>query len=182
MRRFPFATLISAQGTQPIVTHVPLTLDRSRGRLGVLFGHMDCSNPHAQLLDGQPILAIFHGPNAYMSPNIYETNQLPTWNSISVHVRGSVRRLADQHHTIQGLIGICEYADPGPTAYRLSPDDPRISALINFIVGFEIIIDQLIGRFKVSQDRQERDRQLAKEALIRRTEAGERDLVEFVCR
>ncbi|HEY0406608.1 MAG TPA: SidA/IucD/PvdA family monooxygenase [Pyrinomonadaceae bacterium] len=181
IERFPFATLVSAQESQSFVTHVPLTLDRSRGVKGVLFGHMDRYNPHVELLDGRPLLAIFHGPNAYISPHIYETNQLPTWNSITVHARGIVRRMESQRDLVRGLRGICEHVDRQPGAYRLAADDPRIGKLIDFIVGFEIEIESLEGKFKLSQDRGPRDRQLAREALIQRTEQGERAFVETFC-
>jgi L-ornithine N5-oxygenase len=180
LERCPFATVISGEGDKPLVTHVPLTLDRSRGRLGILFGHMDRQNPHIKLLDNRPILAIFHGPNAYISPHEYRTDQLPTWNSISVHVRGTVRLLRSRNDLVRGLLGICEYADRKPGAYRLSPDDSRIPTLIDFIVGFEIEIEELIGRFKLSQDRNSEDQLRAMEALIRRSEEGERSLVTAI--
>ena len=180
VERFPFATVVSADADQAFVTHVPLTLDRTRGSKGVLFGHLDKFNPQVALLDDRPILAIFHGPNAYISPHDYETDQLPTWNSITVHALGRVRRLRNQKDVVRGLLGISEYADHRPSAFRLSEDDPRIARLIEFIVGFEIEIEQLIGRFKLSQDRNPRDQELAKQVLIRRTEEGERVLIETV--
>jgi len=183
IERFPFSTVISVQEDQPFVSHIPLILDRTRGHRGVLFGHVDKYNPHVNLLEGRrAVLAIFHGPNTYITPHIYETNQLPTWNSIVVQVRGRVCRMNNKDDLIRGLVGICEYADREPGAYRLSPQDPRIDTLIDFIVGFEIEIEDIIGRFKLSQDRQPVDREKAKEELIRRTLQGERELIEAVCR
>lgn len=181
IERFKFATLISTPGADnPIVTHVPLILDRSRGAKGVLFGHMDRANPHVDLLEGGKILAIFHGPNTYISPQVYETDQLPTWNSISVHVWGKTRILSDRQALVRGLASICEQSDGRPDAYRLNVEDPRIERLIDFIVGFELEIDELIGRFKLSQDRTESDRLRAAMELARNTEAGERTLIERV--
>lgn len=180
MERFRFATLISVSDGEPVVTHVPMTLDRSRGAHGVLFGHMDRANPHVELLDGRPVRALFHGPNAFISPHVYETSQLPTWNSITVHVRGHARVLEDRDAVVRGLCGIPEHVNGEPGAYRLSPDDPRIGRLIEYIVGFEIEIDEMVGRFKLSQDRNESDRRLAALELARRTEEGERALVERV--
>jgi predicted FMN-binding regulatory protein PaiB len=181
IERFKFATLISAQASgEPIVTHVPLTLDRSRGSKGVLFGHMDRANPHVDLLEGRRILALFHGPNAYISPQVYETDQLPTWNSITVHVWAKARLLRDQQAVVRGLMGISEQSDQGPGAFRLNAEDPRIERLIDFIVGFELEIDELIGRFKLSQDRTESDRRLAAMELARKTELGERSFIEHV--
>ncbi|MHB8270280.1 SidA/IucD/PvdA family monooxygenase [Bradyrhizobium sp.] len=180
IEEFPFATLIST-GNEPIVSHLPMTLDRSRGKKGVLFGHVDRYNPYAESLDNEPVLAIFFGPNAYISPHVYESDQLPTWNSICVHVRGTARRLTDNRDLVSGLLGICSHVDRSSGSYRLSADDPRISKLIDYIVGFEIEIDSLEGKFKLSQDRNSRDQSLALEELIRHTEQGAREFLERIC-
>lgn len=162
IERFNFATVISARGKEDVVvTHVPVTLDRSRGLKGVLFGHMDRRNPHVGLIDGRELTVLFHGPNAYLSPHVFTANVLPTWNSLNVHVRGKGRVIADRDELIKGLCGICEKTDPAPCAYRLDPDDSRIDELIGGIVGFEIEIEELIGRFKISQELDQQNRQLA---------------------
>jgi len=162
IERFNFATVISARGSQDVVvTHVPVTLDRSRGAKGALFGHMDRRNPHVDLIDGRELTVLFHGPNAYLSPHVFTADVLPTWNSLSVHVRGTGRVLADRDELIQGLCGICEKTDLAPCAYRLDRDDPRMGELIGNIVGFEIEIEELVGRFKISQELDTQNRQLA---------------------
>jgi predicted FMN-binding regulatory protein PaiB len=81
---------------------------------------------------------------------------------------------------VRGLTSICEQSDRRKGAYRLSPEDPRIDRLINFIVGFEIDIEELIGRFKLSQDRTASDSRLAAIELARHSEAGARSLIEDV--
>jgi lysine/ornithine N-monooxygenase/predicted FMN-binding regulatory protein PaiB len=179
VERFRFATLISAEAAdEPVVTQLPMTLDRSRGAKGTLFGHLDRANPHADLLEGRAVLALFHGPNGYISPDAYETSQLPTWNSITVHVRGRARLVTDRDALVGGLCGIAAASDRQAGAYRLSPDDPRIDRLIAYIVGFEIEIDELTGRFKLSQDRNDVDRRHAAMALAKQSEMGERALIE----
>ncbi|MFI5757234.1 SidA/IucD/PvdA family monooxygenase [Streptomyces sp. NPDC051569] len=177
MERFRFATLISARsGDEPFATHLPLILDRSRGAKGVLFGHLDRANEHARLIDGRPMLAVFHGPNAYMPPDLFESDPLPTWNSMSVHVRGRVRVIEDKDTLVRGLIGIAEHAEPNN---RLRAQDPRIERIIGGVVGFEFEIEEIAGRFKLSQDRDEADRRHAAVALARETERGERDFIEY---
>jgi predicted FMN-binding regulatory protein PaiB len=179
IERFSFATLVSVRDGEALATHIPLTLDRDRRAQGVLFGHMDRANPQAACLDARPILAIFHGPNAYISPHTYQSDQLPTWNSIAVHARGTVRLLPDRAALLRVLTGICE-TDHRPGAYRLDPNDPRIALLIDGIVGFEIEIEELIGRFKLSQDQTPADRQLAAAELARHADPVERGFVERV--
>ncbi|HSR68633.1 MAG TPA: SidA/IucD/PvdA family monooxygenase [Acidobacteriota bacterium] len=181
MERFRFATLISARREdEPVITQVPLILDRGRGAKGVLFGHMDRANPHVELLEGRCVTALFHGPNSYISPHVYATDQLPTWNSLTVHVEGLARLITDREELVKGLCAIAEHSDQEIGAFRLSPDDPRIETLIGYIVGFEIEIDEILGRFKLSQDRDEADRRRAALAMARRTELGERDIIERV--
>ncbi|MER7466092.1 SidA/IucD/PvdA family monooxygenase [Streptomyces sp. NPDC097981] len=177
MERFRFATLISARsGDEPYATHLPLVLDPSRGPKGVLFGHLDRANEHAALLDGRRMLAVFHGPNAYMAPGVFAGDPLPTWNSMSVHARGRVRVIEDRDELVRGLIGIAEHSQ---TDNRLRPEDPRIDRIIGGIVGFELEIDELVGRFKLSQDRDESDRRRAAVELARSTERGEREFIEY---
>ena len=178
LERCPFATLVSAEGDVPTITHLPLILDRSKGRMGILFGHLDRANPHVALLDGRPLLAVFHGPNAYISPNVYEeAGLLPTWNSMSVHVRGTVRFITTGEALVRGLASISAL-DTRPDAYRLGLDHPSIGRILNFIVGFEIEITEMVGRFKLSQDRQAGDQRRAAYELARNSEVGERSLIE----
>ncbi|MBR1240321.1 SidA/IucD/PvdA family monooxygenase [Bradyrhizobium sp. AUGA SZCCT0274] len=181
MERNAFATLISARGTDDaLVTQLPLILNRGRGPKGVLFGHIDRSNPQADLLDDREVVAVFHGPDCYISPDVYRSRQLPTWNSMSVHVHGRVRLIEDTAAVVRGLQSICESADPGPDRFRLAFDDPRIDHLIDFIVGFEIEIEVMTGRFKLSQDRDAGDQYRAGAEMLRRARGRDRDLLERI--
>jgi L-ornithine N5-monooxygenase len=181
IERYRFATLISARGAdEPVVSQLPLTLDTSRGSLGVLFGHMDLANPHAELLDGRRVFVLFHGPNGYISPHVYESTQLPTWNSISVEVQGRARILRDKDAVVNGLRGIAAAADPSPGGFRLSREAAGDEELFPFLVGFEIEIDQMRGRFKLSQERDDRDRWHAARALANGMECEDRDLISSV--
>jgi predicted FMN-binding regulatory protein PaiB len=181
INRYRFATLVSARGVdEPVVTQLPLTLDTLRGSLGVLFGHMDAANPHAELLDGRRVLVLFHGPNGYISPHVYESTQLPTWNSIAVEVRGRARILRDKEAVINGLCGIAAAADPTPGGFRLTHEAASDERLFPHIVGFEIDIDEMTGRFKLSQDRDDRDRRHAAHALAHGMQQDDRDLISSV--
>jgi L-ornithine N5-oxygenase len=181
INRYRFATVVSVgDDREALITHVPMTLDVNRGECGVLFGHMDRSNPHVNWLDGRPIRAIFHGPNSYISPNDLGTDQLPTWNSIAVHVRGKARVVEDATTVLRGIARICEDGDRTEGAYRLNFKDARIPKLIDYIVGFEIDITEIIGRFKLSQDRIPSDRALAAEVLMRRVPTRDQEFIMHV--
>jgi L-ornithine N5-oxygenase len=156
IRRYPLATFLAQVNGQIEACHIPMILHADAGRQGELFGHLDATNPLAAALDGGEFLAIFRGPSTYISPRIYETDQLPTWNFVSVHVRGVTRLLRRREDVVAGLMSIPEHADQ--RAYRLDPRDPRIDQLIGGIVAFRFEIKTIEGRFKLSQDRTPSDR------------------------
>jgi predicted FMN-binding regulatory protein PaiB len=178
MERFRFATVITAtERDEPRATQVPLVLDADRGGQGVLFGHFDRANPQAHVLDGRPVLVLFNGPNAYMSPRVYANGPLPTWNSMTVHVRGRIQALTDRARVVEGLCEIGRRSEPDS---RLTPADPRIPELIEGIVGFEIEIDDLVGRFKLSQEHDESGRLSAARELATCTGQETFDLVGYL--
>jgi L-ornithine N5-oxygenase len=177
LRECPFATLVSADGGVPTITHLPLILDRSKGGKGVLFGHVYRANPHLRILTGRRSLAVFHGPNSYITPYVWVADQLPTWNSMAVHVWGSVRLIETRAELIRGLASISEF-DTRPGAYRLDPDSPRIERIIDYIVGFEFEIEEMVGRFKLSADLDDADQRRAAIEMAENTERGQRGLIE----
>ncbi|MGL6251979.1 MAG: FMN-binding negative transcriptional regulator, partial [Billgrantia desiderata] len=86
VERYGFAVLV---GADLQATHLPLTLERSEGELGSLYGHFARANPHWRALDGNRALAIFSGPHAYVSPSWYASRPaVPTWNYLAVHATG----------------------------------------------------------------------------------------------
>ncbi|WP_157392017.1 FMN-binding negative transcriptional regulator [Nocardia terrae] len=177
MEAYPFATMLSAPNADEIVaTNLPLVLNRERGPHGTLFGHLDSANPHARLLDGRPVTVLFHGPNAYLSPKVLTGNPLPTWNSISVHVRGTATLLRDRTQLLDGIASISERSDPHD--YELDYSHPRIAQIIGRVTGFEIRIHEIIGRFKVSQDLDADNRARAAEAMAVVRHADERAVIE----
>ncbi len=175
-----FATIISNGAEIPFVTHIPVILNRTQGQFGTLFGHMDRFNPHSNVLTNQPVLAVFHGPNSYISPSVYNTSQLPTWNSISVHAIGKVRLIESNAELVEKLVKISNHADQTTEPSYLNPQDDRIPNLIDYIIGFEIEILSLEGKFKLSQDRGPEDQELAKKELVRKTELSQREVIDFV--
>ena len=164
---FPLATLISRTETDVAITQVPLILDRTRGENGVLIGHIDKNNPHIKYLDHANINVLFNGPQAYISPTVYSTSQLPTWNYITVEIKGKAKIIDSGDHVIDSLIRMAESLETTDKPYVLDRDDKKMQALINYIVGFEIEITEVTGRFKLSQDKSSKDTELAKQHLIK---------------
>lgn len=175
---FPLATLVSRTDDDVAITPLPLILDRSRGAHGVLVGHIDRNNPHAAWLDGQPVAAVFRGPDAYISPSVYSTPQLPTWNYIAVHVRGIARLLPTAEGLRDALIAMAAHLKRDGDPFVLGADHVRMNAMLPYIVGFEIEITDAVGRFKLSQDKIPRDTELAKQRLMAQARQGYDALIQ----
>lgn len=173
---YPFATLISTRD-EPEVTHLPLLLDRESD---FLIGHLAKANPHAKRLDGEPVLAIFHGPHAYISPTWYEADvAVPTWNYAVVHVRGTAELLseAETRAVLDRTVDRFESAQPSPWPNELPEDIEQ--TLLQSIVGFRIRVSKIEGKFKLGQNRPEAD-QVGMLKRLQTGSPGDRELAEFM--
>jgi len=177
---FSFATVISRTEDDLIVTQIPLILDREKGKNGTLIGHIDKNNPHANYLNNKNISVIFHGPNTYISPTVYESAQLPTWNSISVHIKGTVNITESVEDVRDSIIKMTSLLEEGENPYVLEKNNEKMKGWLNHIVGFNIEINEIVGRFKLSQDKSSKDTELAKQHLILKNKIGYEDVINFV--
>lgn len=154
-----FATVITTKNGHCAVSHLPLLLDRNRGKYGTLKGHIAKANPHWKDLESADILCIFHGPHGYISPSWYvDPLNVPTWNYAVVHVRGQAKLFHEESKIEEILTQLVDHHESRfgqPWKYEL-PDDFR-SSLAKAIVGFEIEILSIEGKFKLSQNRSEQD-------------------------
>ena len=150
-----FATLISASQSELEVTHLPLLLDRDRGDSGTLVGHMAWANGHWRAANGKPATAIFHGPHAYISPSWYEAeNVVPTWNYVVVRARGTFRAITQQERLQTIVRRYVEHYESGrESPWSLdSVEGSVVDDLVQQIVGFEIVIDHIEGKWKLNQN------------------------------
>ncbi len=162
MWKHPFALLVTAHGGELHTTHLPFRLDPARGNNGTLEAHLARVNPHcAALLAGAPSLVVFKGPDAYVSPRWYRdpARNVPTWNYVAVHAHGRPRTLTDP----QALLALIGRLTDEHEAYIERPWSVReaqahAERLAAHIVGFELEIERLEGKFKLSQNRQPGDR------------------------
>ncbi|MEQ8858766.1 MAG: FMN-binding negative transcriptional regulator [Pseudomonadales bacterium] len=158
-----FATLLSNGPDGPRASHLPMLLDRSGG--GTLRGHLARANDHVDVLDGERALVIFQGPAHYVSPSWYPTKAetgrvVPTWNYVVVHARGRVRTRNGRdwlRTLITDLTGRMERGRPAPWAVGDAPAD-FTETLLGQIVGIEIALSSLTGKFKLGQNRSAADR------------------------
>jgi transcriptional regulator len=177
MRRIGFATLIT-QGLE--ANHLPMLLQD-----GFLRGHVARANPVWKTGEGEA-LAIFLGPHAYVSPSWYpskaETGRaVPTWNYITVHAKGRIRWIQDAdwlraHVTV--LSQTHESPRPEPWTIDEAPGS-YIEAMLKGIVGFELEIAQLDGKYKLTQNRDEADREAVRAAYEREGRDDMARLMDF---
>lgn len=165
IKAYPLATVISVKDNEPLVTHMPLIYRESDGKL---IGHIDIYNPQTKLMkDDNAITIIFSGPQCYISPSIYTTTQLPTWNYIKVHLKGTVKAIESKDALKESLIVMTEFLEQPDHKYVLDANNPRMDSNLDYIKMFEITITHWEGKFKLSQDKIKRDIEAAKQELIR---------------
>lgn len=154
--RHGFATLVSSGAAGLHVSHVPLVAERDGSGKMRLLGHVARANPQWRALEqASQVLAIFHGPHGYVSPAWYEQHPaVPTWNYAVVHAHGTAR-LMDEAQSHELLITLSsKYESHRPRPWKMSAlPAAYVSGMLASIVGFEIEVRRLEGKFKLSQNR-----------------------------
>lgn len=166
IRAHPLATIVTVGPDGPVANHIPVELDAGRGPHGTLLGHVARANPiwrdHDPTL---PVLAVFQGPDAYVSPSFYPSKQtdarvVPTWNYAVVHVRG-IARVVQDGDWLRGLVGRLTDRHESRRQEPWSVDDAPadyVERMLRAIVGFEIPIDRMEGKWKMSQNQPPQNR------------------------
>jgi transcriptional regulator len=161
MRAHPFATLVSLGGDGLIGTHLPMLWDPEPAPHGTLTGHVARPNPHAKgAREGVESLAIFAGAQAYISPNWYPTKRehgkvVPTWNYVAVHAYGALRVVDDAdwlRRLVTRLTNLHEGFSAVPWKVTDAPE-AFIDQMLKGIVGIELVLTRVEGKWKLSQNR-----------------------------
>jgi len=163
MRAAPLATLIRG-GSELAADILPLEVDLTAGGWR-LSGHVARANPLWREADGQPVLALFQGPQAYVSPNWYPSKAehgkaVPTWNYTMVQAHGQLRAIEDPAWLRAFVTRLTERHERSRAAPWRVADAPTefLDAMLRAIVGIEITVSRLEGKFKLSQNRSADDR------------------------
>ncbi len=160
VRAYPLATLVTHSSNGLNANHIPVHLSLSPAPYGTLRGHIARANPlFGEILEGIETLAIFHGPDSYITPSWYATKKktgkvVPTWNYAVVHAYG-VLRIVDNapwlRTQLDALTNHSEASFHEPWAVSDAPAD-HIERIMAAIVGVEIVITKMLGKWKVSQN------------------------------
>lgn len=197
IERARLGTLVTVGPAGPLVSHVPMLLDRNASPNGTLLCHLSRANAQWRT-PAEDALAIFLGPDAYITPSWYETKDetgkvVPTWNYIAVHVYGPMRVIEEPRELsalIHRLTTQHEAPRDEPWAMTDAPSD-FIAGQLRGIVGIEIPLARLVGKWKMSENRSDADfngvvaglaassdpldRAVANEMATRRLRSGERE-------
>jgi transcriptional regulator len=169
-----FALLVSYGAEGLTASHIPFVVDRDDGQLHLL-GHLARPNPQVEDLGrGGEVLAIFSGPHAYISPSWYAAGPaVPTWNYVDVHAYGAVRLVEESdwlRRLLRRLSDRHEAGNPSPWRVEDLPD-VYLEGMLKGIVGLDITVARLEGKYKLSQNRPAVDRPRVIAALERRGDA-----------
>ena len=162
---YPLGTLVTASGEGLFATHLPLVLDRARGAHGTLEGHVARANPHHRLESASDeALVIFTGPDAYVTPAWYAAKAehgkvVPTWNYVAVHAYATLRFVDESAFLQRHLRELTARHEGGRAEPWTVEDAPPayIAGLERAIVGVELAITRLEGKWKMSQNRSAAD-------------------------
>lgn len=143
---YPFATIVTRDLT---ATHMPCLLDEDATGLTIL-SHVARADPAAESLDG-PLLLIFQGPHGYVSASWYGAETIPTWNHVTLHVRGTAELLEDAMPVLRRTVDHFESAVEHP--WSLDRMGQRAREMADQVVAFRIRADAWYAEAKLSQDK-----------------------------
>ena len=180
MQANPLGALITCGEGGLDANHLPFEFDGEQGAHGVLRAHVARNNPLWQeVTEGQEVLVIFRAADGYISPNWYPSKQehhkqVPTWNYAVVHAHGRIR-VRDDARFVRRLLATLtrtqEAAEPSPWKMADAPRD-YLETMVQAVVGIEIEIERLVGKFKLGQNKEAADRLGAANALQERGQSA----------
>lgn len=178
IKAYPLGMLVSASKEKPFVTHIPIIYNETSGKL---VAHIDKFNPQLETLqNGDQVTVVFKGPDTYISPSIYTTKQLPTWNYIIVHITGHISQINDPEAAKDTMIAMTEFLEEPDQKFVLKKDNKSMDRFVNYIQAFEIIIEHWEGKFKLSQDKNPQDRENAmKEMMLQSSERSRKFIQKY---
>jgi len=184
----PLAVVVAASATGIVANHIPLMLEAGDGGGARLRGHIARANSMWQELpSGSEVLAIFQGPSQYISPNWYPSKRehgkvVPTWNYAVVHARGAIAWHHDQAWLRELVAALTDRHEGGQAAPWRVQDAPEefIQQMLAAIVGFEISVTSMVGKWKLSQNRNAADRAGVVAALAASPAAASREMAVLV--
>ena len=183
IRRYNFATLFTHRDGESFATHLPFMIDADRGPQGTLIAHMARANPHWRAFAGAaPSLVVFIGPHSYISPAWYRHQEtVPTWNYAVVHATGTPRIVsADPAMREMVMRLVDEHEAPLGHPWDVAQAEAVMDVELKGIVGFEIPIERIEGKFKLNQNRAREDQEGVARALEASDDPSAREIARLM--
>jgi len=188
IRELYFGLLVTRPQDGFATSYLPWELDASRGPHGTLVGHLARYNPQWRLpSDGAEALVVFQGPHAYVSPSWYpgkreDPRQVPTWDYLAVEVRGKLVAFDDEARLYNLLTQLTDRNEAGREQrwYVTDAPDDYVRKEMRHIIGIELCIESLVGRYKLSQNRNAADQEGARAGLAAAPTGRERELANAI--
>jgi transcriptional regulator len=188
MQMHPLGAWVTTGKDGLIANHIPFVLDISRGEYGTLRAHVSRENSvWKELSTSSPSIVMFQGPQSYITPSWYPTKRVsgkvvPTWNYVVVHAHGIPAVIHDKDWILQSITDLTNQHESSKLDPWKVSDAPHefISRLLNAIVGIEIPIEKLVGRWKLSQDEEMQNRVGTAAGLSELKDSNSVNLSKFV--
>lgn len=180
MQKYSFATIVTNMDGLPQATHLPFLIEQREGTL-VLISHFAKTNLQSEAVFNETSLVIFTEPHAYISPSNYEKElNVPTWNYLAVHAYGKANLIEDKAEVaklLEKMIGF--YEANYLKQWAQLPDDYKFK-MMNGIVGFEIVVEDIQGKKKLSQNRTEVERENIVKSFRGSADQNEKDIAGYM--
>ena len=178
---YSFGIVFSQHEDLPEATHLPFMVDRNRGEHGVLIAHFARANKHWRRLDeSKEVLCVFQGPHTYITPSWYKDREtVPTWNYATVHVYGKPRLIHDPGELRTMVTRLTNLHESSVESnWSLKEGEATMPAELKAIVGMEIDITRMEGKFKFNQNRSVEDQQSVIDHLDEEKAPGVKEIME----
>lgn len=192
MRRNPLALCVTNGDANegPLATHLPVIQDPRMSQDwtedpsgGSLLGHMNLQNPHwAALHTGDPVLLVFTGPHAYVSPTVYEkTPAAPTWDFTAVHVHGTIEKIESAEDTLEVVKAtVRAFEDDLGTGWDMTESEGYFHRLLPGVGAFRVAVTSAEGMFKLSQEQEPHVRERVHDSFAQRPCGRHRETAQLI--
>lgn len=181
IRTYSFGILFSQHEGKPEATHLPFMVDVERGNSGILIAHFAKANKHWRTLnENQEVLCVFQGPHTYISPSWYKNREtVPTWNYATVHVYGKPRLIHDIEELREMVSQLTHIHESTiKSNWSLQEGEKTMDTELKAIVGIEIDIKRMEGKFKFNQNRSIEDQKGVIENLNEQSAPGVKEIMK----
>ncbi|MCU0439421.1 MAG: FMN-binding negative transcriptional regulator [Raineya sp.] len=180
IKKYSFGVIISTIEDVPVATHLPFFVSHVDEKI-ILMSHFAKANPQWKNIENSTVLLIFSEPHAYISPTNYEKElNVPTWNYVSIHVYGKVQIIIDEEKVLEVLEKTIDYYEPTYQKQWESLPNEYKKNMLKGIVAFEIVVTDIQGKKKLSQNKTEKEQNNIIEALSKSKFTHEQDIAAFM--